>query len=350
MAYIFADSFDFYNNNDGISQIIQGGWTSWGGGGSLTSTVNRFGVGGSLSFAGGDSIWKDFSAPSTNTIFIAFSTLRAWGFSGTETAHYVSLRENDTAQVSICFNGLGSIVVRHGDINGTIIAEFLNAYEPGVWHHWQIKVVLDTVSGSVAIRQDGAPTNTYIVENVDTMVTFSNYADSVYVGCASGVYYNRSYFDDFFIFDNGGSSPNDWPGDVRCIPLTPISNGTSTGFTPQTGSNYQMVNELQPDGDTTFNYSGTPGALDLFNTQHLTVTPENIYAVTVKVVARKSDTAYRSGATALKVNGHLEIGHTKILSSTYTGIVDTYITNPSNSAPWTFNDVNNLETGYTVIE
>jgi hypothetical protein len=351
MAFIFADSFDFYNNSSGVAQVIQGGWTSWGGGGGPTSDVSRFNLGSSYSVAGGDRIWKNFASPSSNTVFIAFATLRGHGFSNNNTSQYVTLYENSTEQVSVCFTGLGSIVVRKGDYStGDVLAEFPNAFEPGVWHHWQIKVVLDTVSGSVTIRQDGAPTNTYIIENVDTMMTFSNFADAVEIGGNSDPYYNRSYFDDFFIIDNTGSSPNDWPGDVRCIPLTPISNGSTVGFTPQTGSNYQMINELQQDGDTTFNYSGTPGTLDLFNTQQLTVTPENIYALTVKVVARKSDTAYRSGATALRINNQLEVGQTKILSSTYTGLIDTYVTNPTNSIPWTLNDINNLETGYTVIE
>lgn len=350
MAFIFADSFDFYNNNDGAAQLVQGGWTSWSGG-SPTSGVNRFGVGSSLSVTNSDRVWKNFTSPTTNTVFIAVSTLRGYGFGGAETTQYVTLYENLTPQVSICWNGLGSIVVRRGNHNnGDVITEFLNAYEPGIWHHWQIKVVLDTTVGSVAIRQDGAPSDTHIVENVNTMSTFSNYADAVYIGADNTIYWNHQYFDDFLIFDDSGSAPNNWPGDVRSIPLSPIANGSSTNFTPQSGSNYNMVSEQQVDGDATFNYSGVPGAMDLFQTQQLTATPETIYALTIKVVARKSDTAYRSGATVLKVNGHLEVGHTKILSSTYNGIVDTYINNPSNGIPWTFNDVNSIETGYTVIE
>lgn len=80
-----------------------------------------------------------------------------------------------------------------------------------------------------------------------------------------------AYFDDLALNDDQGSFQNGLPGPGKIIHLKPSAAGDANTFGTQTGgtagaaNNFTRVNEVQPDGATTFNGSNTANQEDLYN-------------------------------------------------------------------------------------
>ena len=71
--------------------------------------------------------------------------------------------------------------------------------------------------------------------------------------------------DDIAINDTSGSENNSWCGDGRIFPLIP-SGDVLVQWSPSSGSvNYEMVDEIPPDGDTTFVYTDKDGKVDKYS-------------------------------------------------------------------------------------
>lgn len=72
-------------------------------------------------------------------------------------------------------------------------------------------------------------------------------------------------FDDMAINDNTGIVNNSWCGNGSIVAIHPYANGSVNQFTPMEGTqNFENVDELIPDGDTTYNSSYAIGDTDLF--------------------------------------------------------------------------------------
>src|SRR6185437_13665423 len=75
-------------------------------------------------------------------------------------------------------------------------------------------------------------------------------------------------------------------GDLRVECVMPNGPGAHTQFTPSAGANWQNVDEVPPDDDTTHNDSSTAGQLDTFVHAALAGIPSSIAAVAVQVRGR----------------------------------------------------------------
>lgn len=351
MAFLFGDSFDLYTPSvdlGGSALINYGLWT-----GATTTSIqanssySRFGTGKGIAVYGGYYAWKNFGANSTNTVYAAFAYRYGGGVGTTNKNGFVSFVDGTTVQTTVSFQEDGSIVCFRGDLGGTIIATFASAFTPQVWNHWQIQVVIDGAVGSINIRKDGDPNNTFSATSLNTQNTADAYATGVRLGSNSNGW--AANFDDFLVFDSSGTVLNTWVGDTRSVLLSPNGAGSSTQFTPLSGTNYSMVADTTIDGDTSYNYSSTVNALDLFATTDLSSTPAAIYALNLKVVAKKSDTGFRSFAPVLKSGSTTNVGTTVPLASTYIATNQVYMTDPNTGSAWTFSGVNAIETGYTII-
>lgn len=88
-----------------------------------------------------------------------------------------------------------------------------------------------------------------------------------------------------------------------------------------TSPNFNQVSENgSNDGDTSYNYSSTVGAKDLYALQSLPITPSSISVVQLRMIARKSDSGTRAGQTILVSGATTDLGNSTILSSSYTHI------------------------------
>jgi hypothetical protein len=352
MAYIFGDGFDSYPTTATGSHIACGGWTALSSSSAQMSSSNtRFSYGKSFN-ANGQYLWKKFDNITSNTVYVSFAYYHTETISLSPSASYYAyftLIDVDTEQVTVVFRGNGSIDVLRGGTNGTVIATFYDAFVNQNWNHWQFKVVIDSSVGAIYIRKDNDPTNTFSQENINTQNTASPYADSVYLGNVHGYLFGvPEFIDDFIIFDNSGAAPNDWLGDVRSFRLLPTADST-INFTPLDETNYQMINDTDQDDDVSYNYSNVVDDIDTFDIETLPVVPSSIHVVTLKVVARKDNTSARSAAGILDSGGTIDYTDTKLLPSSYTGLIKSYTTDPNTGNAWNMTGVNAIKIGYKVI-
>lgn len=160
--------------------------------------------------------------------------------------------------------------------------------------------------------------------------------------------------DDIAINDTTGNVNNSWCGNGSIIGIAPTANGSKTMFTPgiEGTQNFENVDELEPDGDVTYNSSYALGDVDLFK---FTI-PENLEIPPTETINAISVTT-----SAKFVEQPVDIGH--IVSD---GVTDTligqYITSndytqqcsiiqeKSDGTKYKVSDIEGLEFGYKTLE
>src|SRR5580765_8273632 len=156
----------------------------------------------------------------------------------------------------------------------------------------EIKTQLSN-SANVTIKLNG------ITELTLTGVDTTNTANQNWlaIGCSGSAGASVTSYDDLYLEDDSGPAPyNDLLGPVH-VDTSFVTASTRSQFTPLTSTNASQVSETAVDGDTTYNFAPTYGAVDLFN--HLSFlsspatavvsTPQTIFAVKVQSYARKDD-------------------------------------------------------------
>jgi len=232
LAYLFSDSFDFYNAVAQLStrwDTVVGTWT-------LINTVVPFGTGNSVQEGNANlcSLTKDWGS-NEGTVFISIyhrgDNGRAYGSYG-----WITLQDGATSQVSIVWQENGTLEVRNGSQTGTVLGSNVRAIPMGVWESFQIKVVIGA-AGSVEIRKNGSTTPILNLTGVNTRTTANDRATRIQLGIDTLVNNEGDiYFDDLFVCSGSGAAPNDWPGDPRAIRQPASSVVGSTSFTPSATS------------------------------------------------------------------------------------------------------------------
>ncbi len=130
--------------------------------------------------------------------------------------------------------------------------------------------------------------------------------------------------------------------------LRPNGNGGTIQWSKSGtgGANWDRVDEVTSDGDTTYVYTSTNGVVDLYT---LTDLPQSgqINFVTVTAVGRAVANAGCNpnceGELKLRVNGYASPGSG--FATSYATVSYTWPTNPGTGLPWTVADVNALQAG-----
>jgi len=121
--------------------------------------------------------------------------------------------------------------------------------------------------------------------------------------------------------------------------------GTNSDWTPSAGSNHENVDEVGPDGDTTYNSSGTTTDKD-----SLTHDGGNdfdaVLAVEVLARARKEDASDGSLKLGVLHDASESQGDAHTLSTDYTYYSDIFEVNPSTSLAWTPAELEATEMSY----
>jgi hypothetical protein len=142
-----------------------------------------------------------------------------------------------------------------------------------------------------------------------------------------------------------GAVNNDFLGDVTVTALYPSGAGTTSGWTPSAGSNYQNVDETPANDDTDYNSTATLNAKDTYAMQDCAAGADiravQILAAVrkgaegpgqVKLVTRSSSTDYDGAAQG--------IGGTS-----YSYVREIRETDPATAAAWSESGWNAVEIG-----
>lgn len=139
------------------------------------------------------------------------------------------------------------------------------------------------------------------------------------------------FFDDVAINDNTGSYQNSWPGDGKIIHLRPNAAGDNTDWTGYagSGSNYERVDEVTPDDNTSGVRSFTTDQIDDYNVEASGLSSsDTINVVSVGFRANRS-----TGTTSSTFNVRLKdsSGGTVTESSTFSADTTTWRTHTTAS-------------------
>lgn len=216
-----------------------------------------------------------------------------------------------------------------------------NAIPPrGTWCHIEWKVTVDPTAGTVEVRLDG---NTTIL-NLTAQNTRASANSRITQANLDGI---NLQVDDYHLFDDQGSTNNNFVGSVRVYTEFPTSDD-SVQFTRLSGSsNFEMVDDPGDiDGDTTYNSTTTAGQKDTFGITGDVPVTATVYAVEQRATMRKDDAATCTGRIILKSGGTQANGTTQTFGTSYAHYRQPYDVDPTDSNAWTPSKANNLKIGY----
>ena len=155
--------------------------------------------------------------------------------------------------------------------------------------------------------------------------------------------------------DEGEPEQGELPCASPTITLRPGGSGSSTQCSKSGsgGSNYQRVDETTADDATTYVYkSGGGFALDLYNISNKGDVVGTINSVTVYARARASSTVSMRMEIACRTHSSNYYGNTITLpgSAGWNNYSKTWLTNPNTSQVWTWQEINDLQTGIKLYD
>jgi hypothetical protein len=345
MAWLFADSFDFYTALADLASH----WTEGIG------VANNMSLNASGRFSGSQCIANNSivngqllvkssgSNDATHHIVVAFMQTSA--ITGSTLGLYFQFIDAAANQCCIVFRSDGAILLTSGTPGGTILATYTSAYTQNVWVGFEFEVTIHLSAGVFKVRKNGNTSDDFSATGLATRPGSTNaYANKLLVGQSSSS--PQGYkFDDLLWFNTTGAAPNTWVGDIRSCQLMPTSDA-SVQFTPNSGANnFSRVNQAQQDALTSYVYDSTVGHADFYNVSALPFVPVSIIGLQTRGFVEKSDAGFRQAQLQLK-SGATTVQTTALTLATsfqYTNRVDTV--DPNTSAAWTAAAVNAIQVG-----
>lgn len=189
------------------------------------------------------------------------------------------------------------------------------------------------VSGSADLWIDGDHSKGFTISATDILASALNTVDLVSIdtsGYGAGVVLGHVFeIDDLMICS--GAAQN--IGELEIVTDGPISD-IQKQWTPSTGTdNFEMVNEIPPNGDTDLNSSAVPGNVDLQHFGALPTSPDSIFCLTQIIAARKEEAGTRTIAADCKITTE-HVGTNHNLTTDYDWYYESYLKNPETAAAW----------------
>jgi hypothetical protein len=232
--------------------------------------------------------------------------------------------------------------------NGTVLGTTSFALSSGAFFHIQFKVKIDPSVGTVDVKVNDS--NKLSLTGQNTRATANSTANQIALGNLSSLSPGAisADFDDI-VSVNGTGGLTSFTGDVRVQATLPDGAGTTTQFTPSTGSNFQNVDDNPPNDDTDYNSSSTPGQYDTYSMGNVSPASGNVLGVGVRMRARKDDAGTRTIAAAIRTNSNDYFGASQNITTSYLYYGEMWETNPNTSSPFSISEVNAIEAGIQLV-
>jgi len=232
---------------------------------------------------------KDFAAQEDDTIILGFRHYKT-GLSSTNAVGSICSFYGDGGTVTHITveapNSDGSIDVRRAGttILGTSAAGVLSL--TGAWQYIEVKVLISDTVGTVDVVVDGV--NVLSLTGQDTRNGGADaLIDQVRIGSQNTANNAATAVRDIVIMNEQGSSLNDFLGPVIVEARLADGAGDNTDWTPNTGANFQAVDDPGAnDGDTTYVESTTATDRDDYTIADLSAITTAPIAVQAHVIAR----------------------------------------------------------------
>jgi hypothetical protein len=345
MALLWFDGFENYENAADVQALsnldIGGSYFNFGDYGRRSSRGSNVTQ---------NSNYKAEVTGSPDTIIIGFALYLVSTSNPTYHASYPLIRIYDAWPISLIHlkihvNSSRLIEVRDnantllGTTSGHTLAH-------STWYYVEIKAKISNTVGQVTINVDEVERLSTSADK-DTQNGSNAYAGSILL---TNVYNLTTKHDDLYICDDSGSKNNDFLGDIRVDPLRSDAAGAYTQFTPSAGNNYENVDEVYPDDNTTYNEHGTLNNKDTYNLESLPSPPASatIHGFKSQITVRKTDAGAKEAKMLTRSGTTDMLDSTINLSDTFTTHAKIYEDNPDDSAAWEDADINAVQVGVQV--
>jgi hypothetical protein len=226
-------------------------------------------------------------------------------------------------QFTLFLNNAGQIELhRGGGSGGTLLGTCSVVMLANTWYYVEVTVHIDPVAGTAAMQIDGVLQ--FNVSGVNTQGAPDHFYDSAIFFTVGFHQFNA---DDIYVKDTIGML-----GERRVILNKPASDSAPLQWSPSAGvTHFNLVNEVPPDGDTSYVFSSTPGQIDTYGMAGLPYTPVTIDTVQTSMYLRKDDAGARQDS--VMVNGTTSAIVITVTSS-YNDYIEMWDVNPLTALPW----------------
>lgn len=256
-----------------------------------------------------------------------------------------NLATSSNAHISLRVTTGGNIqVVRGGGVGisqsaGTQLgSNSSNTLSINTGYHIVLTVFISDTVGTVTVKVNGSSTGWHEQTGLDTR----NGLTGVITSFGLGGFNNGSsvFYDDVWM------AASDL-GDCRVTPINASTgDGSLADFTPSSGTdNGAMVDEVAPDGDTTYNSSTTAGNRDTYNFPASGILGATVHGVKVHNSCKKQDAGTVSMKPVIRISGVNYEGTEQFLPTTYGHVTQQYDVSPATASAWTVAEIDGAEFG-----
>lgn len=406
-SIIFCDGFDHYNTildkwsqviaNNTLPTIIPG--VGRGGAGALSIAQT------SASIQVTSQVQKNLGT--LTTLYVGFAFY--YNPTGqTQNMQVVTFSDIGSAQVVLWITPTGTMYFTRGSaVSTNVLGTAGTTYPTNSFHYVELKITIDGTAGVCQLKIDQTVVSGMNLTGINTKATANNSFDSIIFGYSNsiggtGIGSYGAYVDDVYL-DTAGFN-----GDVRIAGLLPSGNGSTQNFsnveapwaastvtnlqttiidsnsnlqrcTAITGdfktggsaptwnvtlgatttdnhvtwsnlgtvSQYKLVNEADPDGDSSYIQSNTLNDISRFT--YPPVNGSSVLAVVVLVNGRKDDGGARTIQASIKSGSTTGTSGTDVaLGTNYQYQMLQSLTDPNTGAAWTLAAVNAAEFGIKI--
>lgn len=290
-----------------------------------------------------------FSGTQTATITVSATAQKRMAFhfnhAGVASGSPYLVRFLDTAAqvIGIRYNS-GSALLEVLDDAGVLASVAIGDIAlTDTWHHLSVDFKIHGTTGWVSVRLNGTQIINFSGDTNDGGTTINN----VVFGTPSGSWTASVYVDDVYVDDTVGEGSASTPPDYRYHLLVPNGAGTDSQWSRLSGSaNYEMVDDVPYDSDTTYVYTDVDAEQDFYAAPTYTLgAGETLVSVIHTMVARKEDNASGVQVKAMLSDGSNEAAGTlRNLTTSYALFSERFLLAPDGGA-WQQADVDALQPG-----
>lgn len=249
-------------------------------------------------------------------------------------------------QVSLVLASTGHIILKRGGVAGTVLATSTDAvFTAASYQFLEWFVSISNTVGECDVRYNGEPVAGLTgLTGLDTQETANAEVSQYLVGRATlgggGLAQQWDIADEMWIITTDATAPDSFQGDVSWRFYQPTSDGALTDFARNAGAaDYECIDDVTQDGDTTYIESSTIGAVSNFGVANLPATASSIIGVIGVACARKSGVGtaeLRTSITSTLVSPDVNAnGVARALVDTYSYYQDIFPTDPATGVAWT---------------
>lgn len=362
MSLLFIDSFDNYTP---LSTAVAIKWQALVASPAATfqiDTTNPRTAGGQDLYFGGtpaDPVYLQKTFLSDIVTVVVGFAFRVDTFDNANNKSFIQFLDRNTgSQIMISITPLGFLSCNASTISGPQLAVTSQPaiVQSNVYYFLETKITFDGAAGAIKMNVTGNGVTTTLINatGLNTAPTGINSMRSLRIGSISATQpvpnSFQYHFDDFYVCDTLGAQNNDILGDCRAVCLFPNGSGASTQFSPVgAATNWQCVDELSEDGDTTYVFGSTIGNKDLYNHGPTPATTNQVLGAQLCGVMRKDDTGTRVGANTVLSGATAQDGSSNTLSLQYAGYLDILETDPATGVAFTKAGIDAMQIGAKII-